>query len=179
MGKVVHSRTECCKKYWSYQKYLKQKLCTSRIPKKNSVEAYLSTPGVKVGARKIWRCDYNFMASFLFVFQLLLQFIFIKTIKSMVWFLDVHFWITATLQNDAMMPLKWCISFSPISMHYNISKTANFWNPIAPLLGEIEICEFRVFFRKFNSTPLLFEAFFDIISDFCSIQHLLFHSCAL
>ncbi len=42
--------------------------------------------------------------------------------------------------------------------------------PLAPLPGEIEICVHWVFLRKLNSQQLLFEAFFDIISIFGSIE---------
>ncbi len=38
----------------------------------------------------------------------------------------------------------------------------NLWRPLAPLLGEIEICIYRIFCRKFNTVQLLFETFFDM-----------------
>ncbi len=41
-----------------------------------------------------------------------------------------------------------------------------FCGPLAPLLGEIEICIQWVFYRKFNFGQLLFKAFFDIIKSF-------------
>ncbi len=45
-------------------------------------------------------------------------------------------------------------------------KNDNSWSPLVPLLGYIEICVQWDFCRKFNSTQLLFQAFFDIIGIF-------------
>ncbi len=51
-----------------------------------------------------------------------------------------------------------------------ICETWQYLEPLAPLLWEIKICAHWVFYRKFNSQELLFEAFFDIISNFGSIE---------
>ncbi len=45
-----------------------------------------------------------------------------------------------------------------------------FWSSLAPLLGEMEIRVYRVFCRKFNFIQFLFEAFFDNIGTFGSVQ---------
>ncbi len=58
-----------------------------------------------------------------------------------------------------------------IPVHYNISNMAIFRSPpMAPLLGEIDICARRLFCRKFNAEQLLLEAFFHIIRIFVSVQ---------
>ncbi len=43
-------------------------------------------------------------------------------------------------------------------------------SPLAPLPGELEMCVYRLLCMKFNSKELLFEQFFNIISNF--LQHL-------
>ncbi len=52
----------------------------------------------------------------------------------------------------------------------------NFWSPLAPLLGEIEICVHLVFCGKFNYEQLLFEAFFNIICIVCRVKLFLQYS---
>ncbi len=70
--------------------------------------------------------------------------------------------------------MKWCKSLFLISVHYNISKAANFCSNLVPLLH-------FVFCRKFNYAKLLFESFFTIINIFCNVQPKseLFHFKAL
>ncbi len=55
----------------------------------------------------------------------------------------------------------WCIIF--------LSKKANFWSPLASILGEIEIRLYWRFCRQFYFVQFLFDAFFNIIGIFCSI----------
>ncbi len=45
-----------------------------------------------------------------------------------------------------------------------------FFEPLAPPLGERDIYAYRLFFTKFNTQQLLFEQFFDIIGNFGSVQ---------
>ncbi len=59
-------------------------------------------------------------------------------------------------------------SYFPISVHYNISKMANFKSPSSTPRGD-RTCAHRIFCIKFNFEQLLFEAFFDIIRIFCGI----------
>ncbi len=57
----------------------------------------------------------------------------------------------------------------------------NFWNPLAPLLGEIWICVRRVFCKKFNSKQF-FKVFCNIIVLFAAFHpkvNLLTHSDTL
>ncbi len=53
---------------------------------------------------------------------------------------------------------------------YIIFETYPSFESLVPLLGEIEMCVYLLFYMKFNSQQLLFEQFFDIIVNFCSIQ---------
>ncbi len=57
--------------------------------------------------------------------------------------------------------LKWI--YFPVSVQHG-----NLWSLLALLLGEIDMCTNRVFYRKFNSQRLLLEAFFDITDIFGS-----------
>ncbi len=57
-----------------------------------------------------------------------------------------------------------------ISAPFKISKVQIFGAPQAPLVGEIDICAHGLFCTKLNSTQLLFEQFFYIIGNLCSVQ---------
>ncbi len=52
------------------------------------------------------------------------------------------------------------VNFFPHSSTLKYFKNDNLWTPLAPLLGEIQLCVHWVFCRKFNSKQLLYEAFF-------------------
>ncbi len=56
--------------------------------------------------------------------------------------------------------------YFPVSVQYNNLKHINFSSPLAPLLGEIEMCVHWLFCMKFNSQQLLFEQFFDLTCNF-------------
>ncbi len=64
------------------------------------------------------------------------------------------------------LKVNWISSFSTLWYF----KHGNLWSPLAPLPVEIKICAHWLFCRKFNSEQFCFEAFFIIISIFCSIQ---------
>ncbi len=65
---------------------------------------------------------------------------------------------------------KWI--YFPIFEHYNISKDANLWRPLASLLegGEVDICAHWLFCTEFNGQQLLFVAFLDIMRVLSSVQ---------
>ncbi len=48
---------------------------------------------------------------------------------------------------------------------------ANLWCPLAPLLREIKTCAQGVFCCKSHFIQFLFEAFFNTIDNFGSLQH--------
>ncbi len=50
-------------------------------------------------------------------------------------------------------------------------KRINFWSPLAPLLGTIDMCAHWLYCTKFNAQQLLFEAFFNITDSFGSVEH--------
>ncbi len=49
----------------------------------------------------------------------------------------------------------------------------NFPHPIAPLLGETDVCDQWLFCTKFNAQQLLFETFIDIMRIFGSVETLI------
>ncbi len=61
------------------------------------------------------------------------------------------------------------VNFLSHSSTLKFFKNDNLWTPLAPLLGEIQLCVHWVFCRKFNSEQLLYEAFFYIIRIFCNV----------
>ncbi len=52
----------------------------------------------------------------------------------------------------------------------NLWKIFQTWSPLAPLMEEIDICEYWSSCRKFHSQQLLFKAFFDIIDIFGTVE---------
>ncbi len=57
---------------------------------------------------------------------------------------------------------KWSLG-TPKICTFKILKCTEMKKPVAPLLGEIDICAHHLFCTKFNSEQLLFEAFFDVM----------------
>ncbi len=143
------------------KKCFKQKLLRIKFPIKSSMEAYLYLPQEWSRGFQRWCCDFirNSVwkwiilhnSSLLFIFRLPLRLIFTdQDSTSHDFWVDVHFLIRATLQDYSLRSLEWSKSFSPISLHYNYIKTGKFLKPLPPLIGEIKICVYLIFCKKFN-----------------------------
>ncbi len=80
---------------------------------------------------------------------------------------DYHVWSITIYWNGKVHPLQdWTLPKLPIVTKNGLN--GDLWKPLAPLLVVIEICVHWLFCKKFNSEPLLFEAFLVIIGNLCS-----------
>ncbi len=60
--------------------------------------------------------------------------------------------------------------YFPIFEYYNTSKDDNLWRPLAPLLGEMDVCAHWLVCTEFNAQQLLFEAYLDLTYVFSSME---------